>query len=50
MKTAWWSANRSNQALMPDELHELRSPIKYHLVLYRIEPTGVRAGGEAVTP
>ena len=32
MKTAWWSANPFNEALMADEL---RSLIKHHLVLHR---------------
>ena len=40
MRTSSWSANPSIRALMPDEL---RSPIKHHLVLHRINPEqGVR--------
>ena len=35
MRTAWPSANPFDRALMPDEL---RSPIKYHLVLHRRDP------------
>jgi hypothetical protein len=35
MRTAWWSATPFSRAPMPDEL---RSPIKHHLVLHRIDP------------
>ena len=35
MRTASWSANPFNRALMPDEL---RSPIRHHLVLHRRNP------------
>ncbi len=35
MRTAWSSANPFDRALMPGEL---RSPIKHHLVLHRIDP------------
>jgi hypothetical protein len=35
MRTGWWSATPFSRAPMPDEL---RSPIKHHLVLHRIDP------------
>ena len=35
MRTASWSAKPFSRALMPDDL---RSPIKHHLVLHRIDP------------